>query len=165
MSPFHVLCLASVRRGPRCAAALIAKAIAGPLVFAAALAAFASCGAPTEVRRSVEIGQEFTLRPGEVVIVRGDGPRIQFKGVREDSRCPVGSLILCAWAGNARLDFAGTAGAADEAAFELNTTLDPKSADLGPLRISVIELSPAARTDPAIRPTEYRARLLVTAKP
>jgi len=99
------------------------------------------------------------------VVVR-DGPTIiRFKGVREDSRCPVGSLILCVWEGNARLEFTGTAEAADEAAFELNTTLDPKSADLGPLRISLVELSPEARTDPAIRPREYRARLLVTPKP
>jgi hypothetical protein len=165
MSGFRVPRLASARPGPRRAAPQDAKAIAGPLVFAAVLAAFASCGAPTEVRRSVEIGQEFTLRPGEVAIVRGDGPRIQLKDVREDSRCPVGSLILCAWEGNARLEFTGTAEAADEAAFELNTTLDPKSADLGPLRISLVELSPEARTDPAIRPREYRARLLVTPKP
>jgi len=165
MSPFLAPYFSPVRRGSRRAAAHIATILAGPLVFAAVLVGFASCGAPTEVRRTVELGEEFTLRLGEVVVVR-DGPTIiRFKGVREDSRCPVGSLILCVWEGNARLEFTGTSAAADESSFDLNTALDPKSADLGSVRISLVELSPEARTDPAIEQKEYRARLVITDKP
>lgn len=122
---------------------------------------------PNELR-PVEIGTEFTLRPGETVQIRGTGTLLNFGGIEEDSRCPSGPLILCAWAGNARARFwvAPTTGDALNFTlnFTLNSTLDPRMRMLGTLAIELREVTPAAGLEPPA-PSEYRVVMLVSRIP
>src|SRR5687768_8422128 len=76
--------------------------------------------------RTVYLDQPFQLRVGESVVVSGESLTVTMNGVPEDSRCPTG--VQCVWAGNARVSvtLAKTGQAAQS--FDLNTTLDPKTA-------------------------------------
>ena len=45
----------------------------------------------------VSLGQEFSLRIGESVSIRGEELQVRFLEVTEDSRCPRG--VVCVWEG------------------------------------------------------------------
>jgi len=47
----------------------------------------------------IELGRNFSLRPGESAPMRGEELRVGFEGVKNDSRCPKGEQ--CVWAGDA----------------------------------------------------------------
>ena len=66
---------------------------------AVALLGVAGCGSASEPS-PVPVGRAFELSVAKTQDV-GDGLRVTFNGVSEDSRCPTDAV--CVWAGNAAL--------------------------------------------------------------
>ncbi|MFH1852705.1 MAG: hypothetical protein ABIA75_10200, partial [Candidatus Neomarinimicrobiota bacterium] len=85
---------------------------------------------------------------------------LRFAGLLEDSRCPVG--VECFWEGNGRVMIAATRGTGDSADLELNTALEPRTAEFGLYRIGLIELKPYPIIDAVVDSADYRVILQIT---
>ncbi len=108
------------------------------------------------------LGQEFKLRAGQEGTLEGEGLRITFASVANDSRCPAG--VTCMWAGNAEalLEMSKGGGVTT---LKLNTYKSPQFPKEGrylQYRIELIELSPYPRSDKRIEAGEYVATLVVS---
>jgi hypothetical protein len=106
-------------------------------------------------RDSVKLGEEFVLRLGERVTLRGTDLTLEFQDVTEDSRCPDGAV--CVWAGNGRIQLG-----VNQSTVKLNTTLEPKQFIFGIYAIRLNSLSPYPMIERRIRKEEYVAALVVT---
>jgi hypothetical protein len=104
-------------------------------------------------------GREFVLHQGESARVGGDGLRLTFLALREDSRCPID--VQCAWAGNARLELVARQPDHDSAHIELNTSLEPRSRPYDGVEVVLVALAPAPRVGVPIQGSEYVATLRV----
>lgn len=97
------------------------------------------------------IGDEVTV---DAVLV------VRVVEVPHDSRCPVD--VVCVWAGNAEVVL-NTVKDGVERAFTLNTfgdpPLAPRSVEVDGYRITLLRLRPRPRSDVAIPPGDYRAKL------
>lgn len=136
------------------------------IVLALLLISFAlpsACGAPTQFRDDVPLGEPFWVNVGSLAVL-GDLPTvIRFKRVVNDSRCPTDGRIVCVTAGSAQLEFTIAGARGDESVFELSIGEHGPSVIVRQgLRIELLDLTPAARTAPPIEPGEYRARLVVS---
>jgi hypothetical protein len=123
------------------------------------------CGtsAPTAVPIEVPAGQGFDLSIGHSAMLTGPIATITLLDVPEDSRCPVGSLVLCVWAGNGRIRLeVQQSGLTDT--LDLNTTLDPKQVDVGTLRILLTALNPPTVAGATIPKSKYVARLVASGR-
>ena len=109
----------------------------------------------TQVAR---LGREFRLRARHQVTLKGEGLRIKFAEVKEDSRCPAD--VKCVWAGNAavRLDV-NIRGRATKS-LTLNTTGNSPPEYRG-YKVRLVELSPYPRSDRKIAAGDYIVTLLV----
>ncbi len=108
-----------------------------------------------------ELPRKITLPVGRTATV--GRVKIRFVAVRDDYRCPID--VICAWGGNAELEFAvGPAvGQGPERQLLLNTDLEPQSGTLLGVRITVVALTPPRLST---RPTpDYRVDLRVSAAP
>jgi hypothetical protein len=124
------------------------------------LAAIAACASSTQQNEAAALDQEIQTPLGNQVPVAASSLRITLTAVPEDSRCP--TQVVCAWAGNARVLFSATEGSGTPVPFALNTTLDPKSADVLGYRIALLELTPVvAQPGDQIPTGQYRAKLRV----
>ena len=103
----------------RRAAPLLALALAG---CATASGPMAPVEASERVVAEGELTEPIPVRLGHTLRF-GDGLRITFERVEEDSRCP--RLVVCVWAGDAavRLRLGHPSG---QAVVTLHTTLDPR---------------------------------------
>jgi hypothetical protein len=115
-----------------------------------------------ETQSAIALGQEFTLQPGQTVVV-GDDLKLTFEGVVEDSRCP--SKVTCVWMGRAVLSFAGQKGEQKSATFNLITIHSPDKTDRilfegYEIWLKAIEPYPELPDQP-IPAEAYRATLLV----
>jgi hypothetical protein len=81
--------------------------------------------------------------------------RIVFTGVNEDSRCP--SDVVCVWAGNAAVEIGVSFGMGPTIRYVLNTTVDPKSVDVGGYRITLVDVQPFPVSTSRIPPASYVA--------
>lgn len=117
---------------------------------------FARCGgSPTEVK----LDQEFEITPGATVRVAGTSQTVTFESVTEDSRCPTD--VTCVWAGNARVRLR-VRSADRDSSLGLNTTLEPRAATIGAVRLELKGLTPVPRAGSPVPSASYRARLVVT---
>jgi hypothetical protein len=114
---------------------------------------------PTAVPIDVPAGQSFDLAIGESARITAPSAILTFLSVQEDSRCPVGSLILCVWEGNARVRLQVRSGDRPDTV-DLNTTVAPKEIFVGTLRIQLTALNPAPYDGSPIPKASYRARLV-----
>lgn len=110
----------------------------------------------------VTLGEPFELAVGEVAVLRDQQLSIRLLSVLEDSRCPIGPLILCVWAGRVRLRLAVAPLSGDEAFVELHFGDDPTAVTLGTRRLELLDVLPPARIE-TILPGDYRAQLVLTA--
>lgn len=123
-----------------------------------------TCKAVATVQeRSVQLGQEFTIKYSEQVALAGENVRITFAEILNDSRCPPN--VQCIWQGNARLRFV-IADARNNSTLsaELNTTQLPVTQDLNP---TGYDIKITALNDPRLANTgsrDYVATLIVTPK-
>ena len=114
-------------------------------------------GEPVRVR----LRQEFTLRVGQRAAVEGDGLRVRFASVANDSRCPAD--VTCVWAGNAEVLIEAEAGGG-RANLKLNTHGGdgfPKESRHQQYSVGLVALSPHPRTDSETKATDYVATLVI----
>ena len=140
---------------------LICLGIAGSLLLA--------CGSALAINTRSEsaphgtrLGQEFKLRAGQQVTVKGTRLRIKFVKVENDSRCPTG--VTCVWAGNAAVRLWVSTGRGGNT-LTLNTNKGPSLADEAQYRgykLKLVGLSPYPRSGRKIVAGSYRATLLVS---
>ena len=99
------------------------------------LAACTTTGAqPANV---VADGSTVTLAPGQFATL-ADNSRLDYMKLVSDSRCRPD--VQCVWAGDATIAMRWTPASGAAQAFELHTTLDPKSFDAGTRTITLTDL-------------------------
>ncbi len=92
--------------------------------------------------------------------IRVDGIfRVLLSDVTEDSRCPVD--VVCVWEGNGAVVVGLTLGTGPTHPFTLNTAVEPRSAEHGGYRVTLLNLDPAPRSDTPIERDRYRATLRI----
>jgi hypothetical protein len=124
--------------------------------------AFAAC-------RATSLDAHFDTRPGEIaqLILRvGDDARVPgtilrvgFLRLLSDSRCPTD--VVCVWQGNAALEIGLALGTGPTMPATVNSGLEPRSAELGQYRVTLLQVLPSPVSTARILPDAYRARLLV----
>ena len=109
------------------------------------------------VTKTVTVGQDFDLAPGQTAVVDGGALSVSFVKVAEDSRCPTG--VQCVWAGNGAV--VSTVNTPGTGKFDatLNTTLTPKTVKAGPYDITLVGLTPYPKQGSKIPPATYVATL------
>ncbi|MFY9554455.1 MAG: hypothetical protein WAV20_20560 [Blastocatellia bacterium] len=117
-------------------------------------------GQGTAGSNKVELGEEFTIRNGQEVVVRGEKIRVTFRSVTQDSRCPRG--VVCAWAGNGEVLIEVARKNKKQVVAMLNTMLDPKEIVYRGFKIRLVGLSPYPKANQPIDPKDYEATLIVT---
>ena len=114
-------------------------------------------GKPVRVR----LGQEFTLRVGQQAAVEGEGLRVRFASVVNDSRCPTG--VTCVWAGNAEVLIEAEAGGST-AGLKLNThggANFPKEVRHRQYSVGLVALNPRPRGSGRLKAADYVATLVI----
>lgn len=108
-----------------------------------------------------ELPRKITLPVGRSAIV--GRVKIRFVAVRDDYRCPID--VVCAWSGNAELEFAvgPAAGQGPEQQLLLNTDVEPQSGTVLGIRVTVVALTPPRHSTRP--PRDYRVELRVSAVP
>ena len=100
---------------------------------------------PAPIGRGVGRGQSFSIDVGETVNVTGEGLRVSYQGVIQDSRCPSG--VQCVVAGNAIIAVSVSKTGSSPATLTLNTD-GPLTAQYLNYTIELVGLGPAGRRRP-----------------
>lgn len=100
---------------------------------------------------------EVVLGYGEARTIAGSVVRLSFGDVLEDSRCPMD--VTCVWEGNARVVIGIAAGMGPTFGLELNTALEPRSADWNGVRVTLLEVTPAPVSTEPIPLQDYAVRI------
>jgi hypothetical protein len=122
-------------------------------LFSAFVFFFGGCVAENASRS--DMGQDFTIKISEEKEV-GEGLRLKFTEVVEDSRCPEG--VDCIWAGRAivRIEIIRDD---DRHIFDLELGEEKNVAEFEEIRIVVKELLPYPKADVPIKQEEYSVKL------
>lgn len=107
---------------------------------------------------SLDVGETFRLGVGQRVRVGDDGLVIGFRGVREDSRCPVD--VTCVWAGDAAVALTLAIGRAGSRTATLHTHLEPRAVRAAGLIVRVVDLAPEVVSTRRIDPADYVVTLV-----
>jgi len=130
------------------------RALISAVTFVAAL----GC-ATMEPTIPAEPGVTFDLPVGKTASLNGDGVRITFKQVKEDSRCPTD--VTCIWAGDARIELTiSRSGSSDDTKI-LSLSAANSEARSGDLQIRFVGLTPVPRQADGNTPRAYVAQLVV----
>jgi hypothetical protein len=130
---------------------------AGTLLLAVTVACAHTPRVPPATRRA-DLGERFTLGPGESAAIAGTPARITFERILSDNRCPID--VQCITAGEARGWFLFDAEAGRTEPVTLDTDRNA-TAVVAAYRISLVSVSPAPRSTVTIDPRNYRAELTV----
>ena len=106
-------------------------------IAAIALAACTTTGAQPADTNTVADGASIQLAPGESATLADDS-RLDYVKLDGDSRCRPD--VQCVWAGDATIAMRWTPASGAAQAFELHTTLDPKSFDTDTRTITLTAL-------------------------
>ena len=109
-------------------------------------------------QKVIVLKQEFKLKIGESAKA-GEGLRIEFDSVAEDSRCPKG--VTCVWAGNAKILLKVRKDAAKPASVELNTNINPKTARYLEYELRLEQLKPYPESNATTKSSDYEVTLTV----
>lgn len=116
---------------------------------------------PTAPSSTVPVGSDFTLAPGESVVLGNQGPTLTFTGVVNESRCPTHATIQCVWAGSAvigvRINDGGTS-----RVITLETIAPRNFTVVGRYHVQLLDVTPAPVTLDSIPPASYRAILRIS---
>jgi hypothetical protein len=123
----------------------------------AMIALLAGCS-PVETAIVAEPGVEFSLPLGQTAVLNGNGPRITFTKVNEDSRCPVDGV--CIWAGDAKIELIISQNGSD-ATKVISLTAPNNETTSGTLRIRFVSLAPVPKVGDAGAQRPYVAQLIV----
>lgn len=108
--------------------------------------------------RTADLGERFTLRPGESAAIAETPARITFERILSDNRCPVD--VQCITAGEARALFLFDAEAGRTEPVTLDTDRNATAVVAG-YRLSLNSVSPAPRSTVTIDPRNYLVELTV----
>lgn len=108
------------------------------------------------------LGEEFRIKIGQQVRIKGGKLSIKFSGVQDESRCPTG--VQCIWEGNAgvAVEVSKKARKIVRATLNTNPSLKPNHLEHLGYKIKLVGLNPYPKADQRIDPNEYEAVLLVT---
>ena len=107
-------------------------------------------------------GDTLRLAVGQGGRVPGTVVDVTLIDVPADQRCPVNSLVLCAWAGDASVRLRVVSDTADHTV-TLHTGLEPRRAEVDGHVVQLVDLDPANGVEQRPRPEEYRAVVRVYA--
>ncbi len=114
---------------------------------------------PEQAAVTTDVGRTFELRPGQTARVGNSGLLVGFRGVGQDSRCPVN--VNCVWSGDAALLVPVTIGRMAWTSLDLHTHVDPRSARFRDYTITVVGLQPDPRAGESIPGDRYVVTLRV----
>ena len=110
---------------------------------------------PSAPASTVPLGTDFTLAPGESVVVNSGALTLTFVGVTNESRCPTNALIQCVWAGSARTALRASSSAGTrELALETLATKDTVTVEQ--FVVTLVAVTPAPVTTDPIPAAAYR---------
>lgn len=124
---------------------------------------FSWCDAPVVIDdpKSVNLDEDFKLQAGLAATVIGEDLLVEFKGVGEDSRCPLG--VHCTWEGDASLMMQITSGGSTiSTKLHTNQSIGPKEVLFNGYTITLVELQPLPLPNVRINPDEYVGVFRVT---
>ena len=101
---------------------------------------------------------DVAVRVGESAVC-GEKLTVRFEAVLQDSRCPQGAS--CVWSGNARVALTFALAGRKPERVELNTHLEPKSADVLGFTVELVSLSPVPKVGEKTDAKGYAATLRV----
>jgi hypothetical protein len=130
-----------------------AAVIAPLLVFVAACAS-------VETAVVADPGVAFSLPLGKTAAVNGNGARITFNKVTDDSRCPVD--VVCIWAGDAKIQLTVARNGSPAETRIISITSPNNEVVSGNLRIRFVGLAPSPRQSEPGAGRAYVAQLVVT---
>ena len=109
---------------------------------------------PVAAQSAVEAttGDTFRLRPGESATIDGT-VLVAFRGIRQDSRCPVD--VNCVWAGDAEAAIGVAAEGGPWEWSSLHTGLEPRTLHSHGYGITLVDVEPATRSTTRIPPENY----------
>jgi hypothetical protein len=128
------------------------------VVWAASCAARPISPTPEDFRRDIVLAVGASQRVPDTDLT------VSFEAVVEDSRCPTG--VTCVWAGDASISIRIDTPSASPARYTLHTGLaSARAVDHGRFRVGLVTVDPYPAGDAKPRPEEYRATLVIEAKP
>jgi hypothetical protein len=104
---------------------------------------------------SAQTGKEISVKVNETASA-GNGVRVKFVEMVEDSRCPTDTD--CVWAGNAKIKIRVTRNGRSKV-LELNSNLQPKTASFAGYIFRLIGLTPEPRSNIRINRFGYVATI------
>jgi hypothetical protein len=120
------------------------------------------CAQAAPPAAGVSLRQEFTLKLGQTVRVKGESLRVKFASVVEDSRCPKGEQ--CIRQGSAKISLEVTSGEDKPVALELTAEPGAQEAHSG-YYLTLVALYPYPISGRQAAPEDYRATLVVDKNP
>jgi hypothetical protein len=106
-----------------------------------------------------EPGVAFDLPVGKTAALNGNGTRITFKQVKEDSRCPAD--VTCVWAGDASIELTISRNGSSDDTKILSLSPANSEARSGDLQIRFVGLTPVRRQADGNTPRAYVAQLVI----
>lgn len=109
------------------------------------LLALASCGSPTAVVGSYQLGEPFWLRVDRSAVSSDASTAVRFVRLVNDSRCL--PPMVCVWEGDAVIEVGVRVGAGAETVLQLHTTLEPRVVTIEGIqrRVELLALRPLDR--------------------
>lgn len=126
------------------------------------VAILASCAQDPIISRKVSLNEQFTIKAGHQVVIKGEKLSVQFSSVQNESRCPTG--VQCVWEGNAAIsiEVSKKRKKSVRAILNTNTAIQPNELAYKNYRIKLLGLNPYPRIDEKIEPKDYEAVMIVT---
>lgn len=126
------------------------------------VAILASCAQDPIIGRKVSLNEQFTIKAGHQVVIKGEKLSVQFSSVQNESRCPTG--VQCVWEGNAAIsiEVSKKRKKSVQAILNTNTTIQPNEVAYKKYRVKLLGLNPYPRIDEKIEPKDYEAVMIVT---
>ena len=113
----------------------------------------------TSTTPTVSLNRDFTLAPGNLVVIDETSLGVRFVGVYGDSRCPADAF--CIQGGDARVKIEVHPNHGDPSTYELHTG-SMRPVTHGRHVIALVQLAPYPFSSRTIAPEDYRATLRVT---
>jgi len=117
------------------------------------------CGQASRRPKDVSMNQDFELKHGQTVRVKGQKLKLTFTSVLEDSRCPTGEQ--CFRAGEGKVAVEASRPGERAVSLSLSTAAGSQDAGYHGYGIKLVELRPYPKSGDRLRPGDYVVKLRV----
>jgi len=126
------------------------------------VAILTSCTQDPIISGKVSLNEQFTIKEGGQVVIKGEKLSVQFSSVLDESRCPTG--VQCVWEGNATIsiEVSKKRKKSVRAILNTNTAIQQNELAYKNYRIKLLGLNPYPRIDEKIEAKDYEAVMIVT---